>query len=136
MFKTIRAKFKKQRFPADFTEEEINICKQVQPYTKTSLERLYALIQSVRHLNHHGVPGAFVECGVYMGGSTMAMAATLKSLGVLDRELYLFDTFEGMPPPCEKDVSYSGSSASKTHQERESWDLCSLEDVKKNFSQM
>jgi O-methyltransferase len=41
----------------------------------------------------------------------MMMALTLKTLGVLDRNIYLFDTFEGMTPPTDADVDQSGTRA-------------------------
>ena len=56
-------------------------------------------------------PGALVECGVWRGGSMMAVALTLLRLGVTDRDLYLFDTFEGMTEPGEEDVRRSGERA-------------------------
>jgi O-methyltransferase len=58
-----------------------------------------------------GVEGDFVECGVWKGGSVMMMALVLKALGVTDRNIYLFDTFEGMTPPTNADVDHSGASA-------------------------
>jgi hypothetical protein len=41
----------------------------------------------------------------------MAMAKTLIELGKADRMLYLFDTFEGMPPPTADDRNYKGEAA-------------------------
>jgi O-methyltransferase len=41
--------------------------------------------------------GAIVERGVWRGGSILAVASTLLELGATDPELYLFETFEGMP---------------------------------------
>ena len=41
----------------------------------------------------------------------MAVALTLESLKVRDRDLHLFDTFEGMPRPQEVDVDMHGNSA-------------------------
>lgn len=43
----------------------------------------------------------------------MAAAKTLLQLNSADRYLYLFDTFEGMTPPGERDVSYEGYAASE-----------------------
>ena len=42
----------------------------------------------------------------------MAAALTLLRLDAADRDLYLFDTFRGMPPPTEEDVlsAYDGYS--------------------------
>jgi hypothetical protein len=42
----------------------------------------------------------------------MAAAKTLIQLNSAERYLYLFDTFAGMTPPDERDVSYEGHAAS------------------------
>jgi O-methyltransferase len=40
--------------------------------TMTSIERMYALYEAVRHVVvRAGVPGDFVECGVWRGGSSI-----------------------------------------------------------------
>ncbi len=83
----------------------------VRPFTMTSSERLYALIQAVRYVSAASVPGDLVECGVWRGGSMMAAARTLIECGDAKRELYLFDTFEGMSAPSEYDIAPDGSSA-------------------------
>lgn len=41
----------------------------------------------------------------------MAVAETLLRAGDTSRDLYLFDTFEGMPPPTENDVDIAGVTA-------------------------
>ena len=51
------------------------------------------------------VPGAFVECGVWKGGSMLAMILDAPGLGVDDRDIYLYDTFEGMTEPSDADTS-------------------------------
>lgn len=47
------------------------------------------------------------------GGSIAATAKTLLQVQDLERDLYLFDTFEGMSEPTSKDVDYSGKKASE-----------------------
>jgi O-methyltransferase len=79
--------------------------------TMTSAERMYALWQATRHVIATGVLGALVECGVWRGGSSMVMAHTMLTIGVSDRELWLYDTFEGMPPPEEADKDFMGVQA-------------------------
>jgi hypothetical protein len=69
----------------------------------TSAERVFALRRSVRRVVAEGIPGAVVECGVWRGGSMLAAALTLAELGDTTRDLYLFDTFTGMPEPTEQD---------------------------------
>ena len=41
----------------------------------------------------------------------MLVAAALTDLSAHDRDLYLFDTFEGMPPPSDEDIHPNGLSA-------------------------
>jgi O-methyltransferase len=80
-------------------------------FTMTSPERMYALWQAARHVVSSGVPGAFVECGVWRGGSTMVAAHALRGIGDTGRELWLYDTFTGMPEPSGADVDFMGRAA-------------------------
>jgi hypothetical protein len=81
------------------------IVAQAMPYTMTGVLRLDATVTAVRHCVARGVAGAFAECGVWRGGSVLAMLLTLQELGAADRDVYLFDTFEGMTEPTERDVT-------------------------------
>ncbi len=83
----------------------------VQPYTMTSPERIRALCSAVRYIEQTRIEGAVVECGVWRGGSMMAVAQTLINSGGTARELYLFDTFEGMTEPGPLDISLQGDTA-------------------------
>jgi len=95
-------------FPPDFDEATKQTIRAVEGYTMTGPERVFALCHAVRHLVAHDVPGAFVECGVWRGGSMMAVARTLLELDAGTRDLYLFDTYEGMPAPTEHDIDIHG----------------------------
>jgi O-methyltransferase len=81
------------------------ILDEVRGYTLTSEERVLATMDAVEYIARNDVPGALVECGVWRGGSVLAMIRTLQRFGVDDRDVYLFDTFEGMTAPSELDVS-------------------------------
>src|SRR5262245_47383384 len=94
----------------DFDEDMVSLLKCVQPFTMTSEERIYALRKSVEYVVKNEIPGDIVECGVWKGGSMMAVAKTLIENDAT-RTLYLFDTFEGMPAPQEIDTDFRGSSA-------------------------
>ena len=98
-------------YPVDFDPDTIEIIKLVKPFTMTSDERVHALIEAVRYLVKSRVDGAFVECGVWRGGSMMAVAKTLTHLGRSDIDLYLFDTYEGMTTPSVEDVDYHDTPA-------------------------
>jgi O-methyltransferase len=95
----------------DFTTSDFKVIESVQPYTLQSPESIYSLIQATKYIVHHKIPGAIVECGVWKGGSMMVIAQTLLDMGISDRELYLFDTYEGMPKPQEVDIDWFGLSA-------------------------
>lgn len=118
----------------------LDIYQKCKPYTMTSLERMYALYKSVEYVVANKIEGDFVECGVYKGGSAMLMAETLKSLGAT-RNIYLYDTFEGMSAPSALDKK-TGGSAEATIQQWEkaqkeninTWCYSALEDVKENLS--
>jgi O-methyltransferase len=123
-------------FPFDFEEADKELYRRVGEYTMTTPPRVYALVHAVEYVVARGVPGAIVECGVWRGGSMMAAALTLLRLGVTDRELYLYDTFAGMPPPSEVDTTRSGERATDLlaeHAEDEDshiWAIASLADVR------
>jgi O-methyltransferase len=68
----------------------------------TSNDKLHALITATRYIHDHAIAGDIVECGVWRGGSMHAVARVLDAANDHARDLYLFDTFEGMPPPTEK----------------------------------
>jgi O-methyltransferase len=77
----------------------------------TTPDAVYALADAVRYTVAHAIPGAVVECGVWRGGSRMAVAKTLLEAGRFDVDLYLFDTFEGMSAPTDIDVCWTGERA-------------------------
>lgn len=97
--------------PFDFDETDAELCRRVAPYTMTTPPRIYALARAVEYVATRPIPGALVECGVWRGGSMMAVALTLLRLGATDRDLYLFDTFTGMTEPGEEDVKKTGERA-------------------------
>jgi hypothetical protein len=101
---------------ATTTDADWRIIKESRKHSLTSIERLQALIDSVRHVVDAEIPGAFAECGVWKGGSVLAMLRTLGDMGVSDRDVYLYDTFEGMTEPTEADTSPFDPPATETWQ--------------------
>ena len=132
----------RQPFPPDFDQATIDTVRSVSPYTRTSPERIFALCEAFTYIVRNEIPGDIVECGVWRGGSMMAAARTLARLGERDRHLYLFDTFEGMPPPGEQDVSFAGARAAELLQASRKddayslWCYSPLEEVRLVFSRI
>ena len=89
-----------RQIDAQYGPGTADLIERVSPFTMTSIERVVALRDAVVRVVEHGIPGAFVECGVWRGGSAMVMMLTLAELGE-EREIVLFDTFAGMTPPTE-----------------------------------
>ncbi|MDH2391136.1 TylF/MycF/NovP-related O-methyltransferase [Streptomyces sp. HNM0663] len=120
-------------FPHDYDDAARGTIRAVKPFTMTSAEKLNALIHSVRYVAQHRIPGDVVECGVWRGGSMMAVARTLLEADDTSRHLHLYDTFEGMSEPSDHDRRHDGRSAAEmlAASPRSSgvWAYASLEDV-------
>jgi O-methyltransferase len=112
--------------------------KAVRDFTMTSHWQIFALIVAVRYVVDQRVPGDIVECGVWRGGSMQAIARTLLDRDAADRDLHLFDTFEGMPPPTEEDRRVAGPPARELLDTRPKtstiWGIAALDDVRAGMS--
>ena len=123
------------------TTEQKKVIDRCKPFTQTGRERLFALIRSVEYLVRNNIPGAMVECGVWKGGSVMAIAMALDYLQ-RSRDLYLFDTFTGMPPGEKMDIDLDGHDEAwyrgqKIVQDRGGlWNESSLSEVKENIARI
>lgn len=123
--------------PRDVTAEEADIFRKIGPYTMTSVERAVSLIRAVEYVVDNRLEGAFVECGVWRGGSMMAVAYALMNMGETGRSLFLYDTFTGMPAPTARDARFDGQAASELFAaaQEDSWmrAYASLDDVTRNL---
>jgi hypothetical protein len=90
------------------------------------------LHEAVIELNKNHLDGAFVECGVFKGGSVMNMALTQLNFNKLVH-IYLYDTFEGMTPQGEFDINHKGVSAERILKNPRKLCICSLEQVKSHL---
>lgn len=78
------------------------------PYSLLSIEAFYSLFTSTEYVARAGVPGDFVECGVYLGGSVLALSEFAAHHGIRDRGVHLFDTFDGFPQDLPPEKDYKG----------------------------
>ncbi len=79
----------------------------VKPYTMMSWLRLASLYDLAKEIGKNEVEGCVVECGVWNGGSG-AMLGSVSRLFGTDRDLWLFDSFAGLPEPTGHDVAITG----------------------------
>lgn len=122
--------------PFDHEPHYREIYQRVRPFTMTSLSRVYAVISAIEHVSKKGIAGAFVECGVWRGGSSMAALLALKKLGDISREAWLFDTYEGMVKPGERDGQLEKDMHAQFAREDGGSDWCraGMNDVRANLS--
>ena len=117
----------------------IDLFKKFHAFTFTSIEPMYSLYQSVKYIINNDIPGDFVECGVWKGGSAMLIAKILLDANVTDRKLYLYDTFEGMSEPTNKDVDFNGNTAmnllkdADKFEQKSIWCYSAIDEVKENL---
>lgn len=67
--------------------------------TMVGLRRLDNVQACVERALADGVPGDLLEAGVWRGGAAILMRAVLAAHGVTDRQVWVADSFEGLPPP-------------------------------------
>jgi len=126
--------------PVEFSEQERSmVCRILEEnLSMASPERLWATVMACRHAIEQDIPGDFVECGVWRGGNSLIAAAMCNLLGS-EKNVYLFDTFEGMTKPTDRDTfAQSGRSAGDEFRKNQrsshnEWCYASLEDVRSNF---
>jgi hypothetical protein len=127
-----------RRFEQAYEPEFLSIWRQCETFTLTSVQRAYGLWLACRYVVQARILGDFIECGTYRGGSAMVMALSLLSLGE-ERDIYLYDTFEGMPEPSESDVSaYEDTDARTSWKSKPATDtwmcVASVDEVRSNLA--
>jgi O-methyltransferase len=81
----------------------LEICK-VMPYTLVGTGGLEATYKLAKEVNNKGIGGHFVELGVARGGCAALMGEfAFERSNRIDRQLWLFDSFEGLPDPTKED---------------------------------
>ncbi len=98
------------------------------------MERCYSLYKAIQYTVNGNISGDIVECGVWRGGSAMLAALTLIEKKQTHRKIYLYDTFEGMPEPTNKDIDIHGVPYSSLWKKEKDLLTVSLDEVKENMN--
>lgn len=134
----------------EISAAELALLESVRPFTLTSAERRWALMQAVHYVNRRGVAGAVVECGVWRGGSII-LAAKVEALHypATARAYWLFDTFAGMSEPTAEDEWIHGERSlhpaespdglrasweARARDDHNAWCYCPLVEVRANVA--
>jgi O-methyltransferase len=102
------------------TYERARLLSAVRANTVVSRSKLNTLYTLARRIESERIDGIVAECGVFRGGSAALLAAATKA----SRQVYLFDSFQGLPAPGEKD----GRTAQSMY--HEGWCLGTTDDVR------
>jgi asparagine synthase (glutamine-hydrolysing) len=73
---------------------------QAERLTYLASRKILQLETAMQQLGREQVPGAFIECGVALGGSAVLLARTALAQG---RSFDGYDVFGTIPPPTERD---------------------------------
>jgi O-methyltransferase len=105
------------------------LCLRVVPrHTMIAPRLLFPMHDLAAQVAREGVEGAIVECGVWNGGSLALLGRAMGG----DRDAWAFDSFEGLPPPTEKDPEivrrnyFRGWNAGSPARVAEGWARCGL----------
>lgn len=99
-------------------------------HSMVGMRRLDHLQGCCQTVLREGIPGDFVETGVWRGGASILMAAILRLSQETQRKLFVCDSFQGLPVPNPK--AYPEDQGDEHHHWGEYLGV-SLEDVKRNF---
>jgi O-methyltransferase len=101
-----------------------------QAETMIGRKRLSQLQHCVEEVLRENIPGDLIECGVWRGGAAIFMRAMLKAYDDLQRQVWVADSFKGLPPPDVE--NYYLDKDDRLHRFEQL--SVSLEQVKANFA--
>jgi hypothetical protein len=106
----------------------------VKPYTMTSIERITCLYDSLEYVRKNELSGDIVECGVWRGGNILGIIEYLNYYSINDKNVWLYDTFNGMTEPDDVDVDYRNNPAKNSMHIEIVKALSPIDEVKNNLS--
>ncbi len=98
-------------------------------YSLLHVTGFYNLYQSLKYIHAQRIPGDIVECGCFLGGASIFMALLRDRLGMTEKRIWLFDTFEGFPEGEQDQLVGSGQVMSSVRF------VNFQQDVRENFAE-
>jgi O-methyltransferase len=128
-----------QEFPIETEEEIKNFINLSNQFSMTGKRRMFLLTQAILNVKNNNLEGDFVECGVWKGGNIL-LYNLLNEFYRLEKTIFAYDTFDGMPSPENIDITHYGTPAEFLMKESEKKNgkndihcFASLNLVKKNI---
>jgi O-methyltransferase len=98
--------------------------------TMIGRQRLDNVHECIETVLRDDVPGDLIETGVWRGGSVIFMRGVLRAHGVTDRNVWVADSFQGLPP-ANLELYPQDAESDDFHSMEEL--RVSLDEVKENF---
>lgn len=86
----------------DYFKECYSICKR---YSMLHIPAFYNMFTSLKYISENSIQGDIVECGCFLGGSSLFLLMMCDYFGLENRNIFIYDTFYGFPSE-EKDKFY------------------------------
>ena len=126
-------------FPVETSVKDKELISTCLEYSMTSPVRMWSLVGALKYIETQNISGDLIECGVWKGGNLLLFDAYRKE-SKFRRQIYGFDTFDGMSEPTEHDIDFLGLDAKIAMSNQKKSELvhnilavCSLETVEKNL---
>ena len=128
----------KEAVIAEASKEENLMMKICSQYSLTPKIRMWSVIQSMKYIIENNIEGDIVESGVYKGGNLILTKKVLNLFNISDKNIYGYDTFEGMTKPTTNDKDIFGENPLgqwKKSQKKNYNDWCysPIDEVRKSF---
>lgn len=98
-------------------------------HTMIGVKRLNNIQECLERIIREDVHGDLIETGVWRGGAVIFMRAVLRSYGIIDKTVWVADSFCGLPIPDIE--SYPADKGDICYQRE--FTSVSIEEVRKNF---
>lgn len=99
--------------PFDARKRDLGLDWPADALTMIGMQRLTSLQNCVETVLAEDIPGDLVECGVWRGGASILMRAVLAAYGDQTRQVWLADSFAGVPAPDAD--NYKADKGDKLH---------------------
>mgnify|MGYP001164907017 CR=1 FL=1 len=124
---------KKNTIIEEINDEQKKLLHNALKFSGVGIIPTWMLINSIKYIYDNKIEGDFVEAGVWQGGNLIIFKELIEKYD-LNKKIYGYDTFEGMPEPTAVDVKWNNVSATdRAKLKGNDWCKCSIEDVKKNL---
>ena len=126
--------------PIEANNFEKELIKKSKKFSMTGESRMFMLIKAFEYVKNNKIEGDLVECGVWRGGNLILLQNLLEKYSI-NKNIYGYDTFEGMTEPSFEDKDYKKNDAKTLMEDEEKqtkidntvWCISNKQEVENNI---